>query len=327
MPNTASGVDDFISISNGRLTAKILRFGASLCDLRLKGHDQPLILGFENAEDYRAHGHYLGAVIGRYANRIANACCPVGDREIALEQNNGSNHLHGGTPGFSNRDWVLKSAIPTSVHLTTTSPDGEAGYPGKLEVNAIYSLVDERVLQLELSATSDQETILNLCHHPYFNFSNRQTIDDHTLQIHTDRFLPVDEHLIPTGEILSVAGTKFDFTQPHHVSPSTNASHFNNTYCLPHDKTSVLVRAATLTHDTIEMQLWTSQPGVHLYNGYKLNNVPPGLNNQQYGPRAGLCLEAQNWPNSPNFSHFPSAILAAGVQYTQKTEYRFSLKR
>ena len=320
-PTTATG------ISNGRLSARVMPFGASLVDLRLEGIDHPLVLGLADLADYPRHGLLFGAVVGRHANRIGGARVQIDGRTYQLEANEPPHHLHGGAGGFGVRDWQLKALSPAAAVFGLISADGDAGYPGALSVTATYQIVTPATLSLTLEARADRTTIVNLCHHPYFNLDGHADVSDHELTIAADRYLPSGPELVPTGEIAPVAGTPFDFRVPRRVGRAVRRSGkiFNHNFCLAYEAPTSPTFAARLRGRTgVTMELWTTQLGVHFYEGYRIANCPPGLDGRRYGPRAGLCLEAQNWPDSPNNSDFPSAILPAGQLYRQVTEYRFS---
>ncbi|SDG94649.1 aldose epimerase family protein [Pelagibacterium luteolum] len=314
-----------IMISNGWLSARILPFGASLADLRIAGHDAPLVLGYEDVDTYASHGQYFGAVIGRYANRIADGHCMVGDDQLSLERNDGRNHLHGGPDGFATQDWQVLSVEPSAVRLGLVEEDGHGGYPGTLQATVTYSLVGNGTLCLEFEATSDRATPLNMTHHPYFNFAGHGVIDAHTLTINSDSYLPSRPDLIPTGDIAGVDNTPFDFRVPRPIhAQGAKIISYNNTFCRPTSAVG-LWHAASLVHGRIAMSLHTDQPGIHFYNGYKISDARPGLGGQRYQPRSAVCLEAQAWPDAPNNSHFPSTLLSPGERYHRRIEYRFSL--
>jgi aldose 1-epimerase len=313
--------DEMISIDSGRLTATVIPFGASLTDLRLSDCDHPLVLGYASAVDHRNDNQFMGAVIGRYANRIAHGRFRLDDRTVEIDRNErGECHLHGGGSGFWNRNWSIRDRDDVSVSFALTSPDGEAGYPGTMEVVARYEVVGEATLRLSFEASCDKDTIINICHHPYFNFSGRRSIEDHRLMIEAEKYLPSTPELIPTGEIAGVQETPFDFRSlrplPEHM--------FNNTYALHRQQYRPLSRAAVLACRSINMELWTTQPGLHLYNGYKLSGRKAGHLGVPYPPVSGICLEPQAWPDSPNRANFPSPVWRANSLYRQVNEYRFS---
>ncbi|HEV7345537.1 MAG TPA: aldose epimerase family protein [Devosia sp.] len=315
---------DTYLIANEVLSARLTPFGATLTDLRLSGWPQPLVLGFERIEDYRDTDHYAGAVIGRHANRIARGQVKMSGGVLALPLNGGQSHLHGGVTGTARQNWEVVEEAATSIAFHLVSPDGHEGYPGECAMTARFSITDPATLRLELEATADRETVVNLCHHPYFDFSGHGDVARHHLQIAAETYLPAGPDLVPTGEIAPVANTLYDFRASRPVGHDRPLPGFNNNYCLGAAARSRPTFAARLSlPDGPQMEVWTTQAGLHLYDGYKLQPGQRGLEGRPYGPGQGLCLEAQNWPDSPNHDHFPSAILGANKTYCQVTEYRF----
>lgn len=314
-----------LRIDNGRLSARLIPFGATLVDLRLAGWDHPLVLGFERLEDYTQTSHYAGAVIGRHANRIYRGEVELEGRAVQLTRNSEGNHLHGGETGTARQTWMVTSRDRQSLQFEYTSPDGHEGYPGECRMVARYEIVEPGTLRLTLEARTDRATILNLCQHPYFNLNGDPTIARHVLEVAADRYLPSDQYLIPTGELRPVAGSPFDFTRPREVGRDAPCPGYNNTFCLADHTVNQPRRAARLTATGgPTMELWTTQPGLHLYDGYKLMPAVTGLDGRIYGPKAGICLEAQNWPDSPRNPLFPTSVLTPGKTYRQVTEYRFA---
>lgn len=312
-------------IGTGDLAAWISPLGASLVDLRLRKIGHPLVLGFASRDDYALGEHYAGAVIGRHANRIAGGRAEIDGTIFQLPRNSGGHHLHGGATGLARQDWQVVSAEPDLLVLRLHSPDGHEGYPGNCDIELRYETTGT-TLRLSFRAQSDRATLLNLCHHPYFNFSGRPDIFDHRLEINADRYLVSSPDLIPTGEIRPVAGSAFDFRRERAIGASRPEPGFNNNFCLASQTRPEPHYAARLSlAGGPAMDVWTTQPGLHLYDGYKLEPGLTGLEGRRYGPNAGLCLEAQNWPDSPNHPGFPSALLRPGETYRQVTEYRFTL--
>lgn len=321
---------DTLSIDNGRLAARLLPVGASLVDLRLKGFGWPLVLGFEDERDYAEADHYAGAVIGRHANRITGGHARIAGRSVQLPLNAGAHHLHGGATGLARQRWEVAEATPTSVRFATTSPDGHEGYPGQLEAAVTYELVAPATLRLSFLARVDAPSILNLCHHAYFNLSGRADILDHDVTIAADRYTVASPDLVPTGEIRDVAGSAFDLRQPRVVGEARQSlpPGFNHNYCLAGEVRDAPEFAARVTAPGGPgLEVWTTQTGVHFYDGYKLRPDLVGLERRRYGPNAGLCLEAQNWPDAVNYPQFPSAEIGPGDVYRQVTEYRFFDRR
>ncbi|MDF2797346.1 MAG: galactose-epimerase [Devosia sp.] len=316
---------DTFRITNDALSARLSPFGATLTDLRLAGWPHPLVLGFEAIEDYCDTDHYAGAVIGRHANRIAKGHVEMSDRMLALPRNGGDHHLHGGATGTARQAWTVIDETSTSLAFHLVSPDGHEGYPGECSITARYSIIGSATLRLEFEATADRETVVNLCHHPYFDFSGRGDIAAHRLEIAAESYLPAGPDLIPTGEIAPVADTLYDFRVARPIGVDRPLPGFNNNYCLAASTRSEPAFAASLSlPDGPALELWTTQTGLHLYDGYKLQPGQRGLEGRIYGAGQGLCLEAQNWPDSPNHHLFPSAILPANTTYRQLTEYRFA---
>jgi aldose 1-epimerase len=316
---------DTITIDNGRLCARLIPFGATLVDLRLAGWDRSLVLGFDRLEDYALTNHYAGAVIGRHANRIYRGEVVLDGVSLQLPRNSDGNHLHGGETGLARQSWDIVEQAAHAVRMRCTSPDGHEGYPGTCQFTALYEIIGDATLRLTLEATTDRTTLVNLCQHPYFNFTGGMDVFDHVLGIEAQTYLPTDVDLIPTGEKRNVQGTPFDFTTPRPVGNNRPDPGYNNNYCLAHATRSEPHFAASLTAPGAPaMELWTTQTGLHLYDGYKLAPNQRGSDGRLFGPHSGICLEAQNWPDSPRRAAFPSAQLSVGDTYRQTTEYRFS---
>ena len=315
-----------LMVSGGYLTVSVIPYGATMVDLRLAGVGHPLILGFRDLRSYAVHRQfYLGAVVGRHANRIAYGRTTLAGETLVFETNAPPHHSHGGSSGFSTQVWDVEDRTDSSVRLVLQSPDGAGGYPGELWVSATYRVFPPATLRLTLEVRTTRRTLVNLCHHPYFNLDGRCDIDQHQLQIAADAYLPCDENILPTGEVCAVAGTPFDFRAMRRLAETrAGRIEYNNTFCLVPRPDGTLFAAAHLRgSDGTTMELWTTQPGLHLYTGYKLHESGEGLEGRRMAPRAGICLEAQNWPDSPNRPAFPSAELAPGDLYRQVTEYRF----
>lgn len=308
-------------------TAKIITWGAVLHDLQVPSPTGPrrVVLGFDRLEDYVAHSPYFGANVGRYANRIAGARFALDGREYLLERNEGRNTLHGGFASYGKRPWKLGAHDASSVTLTLHSPDGDGGFPGNLDVTLTYRFVEPATLRLEMSAVSDAATIVNLAHHSYFNLDGSADIRDHELTLHADFYTPVDAELIPTGEIRAVAGTPYDFRAPRRIRHGSQTYDTNFVLSRMRDPATEQAHAATLRASTgdLAMEVHTTEPGVQFYDGAGIDCPVPGLGGVTYGAHAGLCLEAQVFPDSPNHRHFPRCILRADDVYQQVTDYRF----
>ena len=308
--------------------ARVITYAAALRDLVVPGPGGPqrVVLGLNSAQDYAEHSRNFGAVVGRYGNRIANARFVLDGVEHALVPNEGPNHLHGGPRGFAKRVWTLLGATDTSATLALVSEDEDMGYPGRLVARCTYELLEPATLRLVLEATADAPTPVNLTTHSYYNLDGSATILDHVLAIHGDFITPTTPDLIPTGEIRSVAGTPYDFRSARRIgAPEENGGvQYDINVVLRHPRRE-LGHAATLASDRsrLAMEVWTTEPGLQLYNGHLLDVPVPGLGGVRYGRFAGLCLEPQRFPDGPNKAHFPPCILRPGAVSRQVSELRF----
>ncbi|MDJ1159002.1 aldose epimerase family protein [Chelatococcus sp. SYSU_G07232] len=320
--------------------ARVIGWGAVLRDLVVPlatGEPQRVVLGLERLEDYVAHSPHMGAIAGRVANRIAGGRFTVDGRGYDVPRNQDGRHaLHGGGRGFGKRPWQVSHHDGASVALTLVSPDGDAGFPGTLTVTCLYRLCEPATLRIELAAVTDAPTPVNLCHHSYFNLDGTPSILDHRLTVAADFYTPTDADLIPTGEIRAVEGTPYDFRANRTVrfpDAETGAPvRYDVNFVLRRDRTEpaagggpALAHAATLasTRSNLAMETWTTEPGLQVYDGGKVAIPVPGLGGARYGANAGICLEAQHFPDSPNRAHFPTTLLRPGEVYRQVTEYRF----
>ncbi len=315
-----------ITLKKGELEASVLTFGAIIRDLKFAG--QSVVLGFDNLQDYLDHSPYFGAIVGRCANRIANGKLEIDGRAYQLSQNDNGHHLHGGTQGFSRRNWQIEQSDKASVLLKLVSEDGDMGYPGRVEVLVRYTLTGAGAVRVKMSATTDQSTPVNLAQHSYFNLDGSDTILDHQLEIAAETYVPVNDHLIPTGEIRSVAWTPYDFQDGRRLRRKSGeeAVIYDHNFCLSDAPRDAVEFAAALEDKSGDrrMEVWTTEPGLQLYDGGKIDVPVPGLAGKNYGAHAGLCLEAQRWPDSVNRKTFTDVLLRPGVSYNQVTEFRFS---
>lgn len=315
-----------VAIARGGLSVSIMALGAAVTDLRVGGRS--VVLGFDDLASYLAHSPYFGVIAGRHANRIAGGRFRLDGNEVQLERNDGGrNHLHGGANGFARRLWLLRESGPAHAVLALVSQDGDAGYPGRVEATARYEIppAGDR-LRIVLEAVTDRPTLVNLATHSYFNLDGSPGIGAHLLQIEADAYLPVDGEAIPTGEVRPVAGTPFDFRRLRRIDDHGGDVAHDHNFCLSAMPTSEPRAVARLVgqESGLAMDVLTTEPGLQFYDGYKLAVPCPGLGGRRYGPRAGLCLEPQRWPDSPNHRHFAGAVLRPGELYRQVTEYRFS---
>lgn len=320
--------------ANG-VTAAICDFGAILASLQVPdraGKFANVVLGYDTLQAYVDDTHYLGALIGRYANRVRHGRFTLDGRVFQLPLNHGAHHLHGGAGGFHKVLWRARpfsDSDAASLLLVHRSAHGAQGYPGQLAVRVLYQLNNRDQLVLRLHAVSDRPTPVNLTQHAYFNLAGRGHILDHTLQIDADAYTPVDSSLIPTGALAPVAGTPFDFRAPRPVGELIGAAHPQLAHGGGYDHNFVLrrgaLRAARLSDPASGrvLELSTSEPGLQFYSGNFLDGLPT---EQGLSPayRCGLCLEPQHFPDSPNQPAFPDTILRPGAEYRSLSTYTFS---
>ena len=321
------------------IEARITNYGGIVVGLKTpdrNGRMADIVLGFDNVDGYQANpGPFFGALIGRYANRIAHARFSLDGKAYNLEKNDGQNTLHGGSHGFDKQVWTAKELPDGGLELTYHSKDGEEGYPGSLTAVVTYHLTDANELRIDYKATTDKDTVINLTNHSYFNLKGAGSGDilGHLVTLQADRFTPVDAGLIPTGELRSVAGTPFDFRTPTAVGARINQSDEQLKLGHGYDHNWVinrtgagLVLAARVEEPTSGrvLEVRTTQPGIQFYTGNFLDGSIHGKGGAAYGQRNGLCLETQHFPDSPNQPKFPSAELKPGQEYQSTTVFRFS---
>lgn len=325
---TAGETVERVTLTGGGLTARIITFGAAIQDLRLAGHDAPLVLGFERFEDYEQHSPYFGATPGRCANRIAKGRFSIDGQDYQLELNErGTTHLHGGSTGTGRMNWRIVDLGHDHVTMEVVDADGRAGYPGNCTIRAIYTLKDDGVLSVIYESETDRPTPVNICQHAYFNLDGRADILGHDLMIAADHYLPVDRDLIPTGEQRPVAGTPFDFREMTPIARKTDGAQvpYDHNFCLAAERGAKhSVALARSVNSGVTMEVRTTEPGVQFYAGVYLDVPVPGLDGRTYGPYAGFCLETQVWPDAINHADFPRAVLRPGEILRQETDYVFS---
>ncbi|MEE9314794.1 MAG: aldose epimerase family protein [Rhizobiaceae bacterium] len=315
-----------VQLTGGGLSASIITWGAALQDLRLDGHKAPLVLGFDNFDDYPAHSPYFGAIPGRVANRIGNAKFKIDGKNYKVDANiNGKHTLHGGTKGIGKRNWQIADLGTSHVDLTLTDPDGTMGFPGTCEMTCSYVLKDDGILHISLTTRSDAPTIANLTHHSYFNLDGGSDNRDHTVQIFADNITEVDSDYIPTGKLIPVEGTAHDFRTPKRIGQDlTDDTIYDHNFCLANERRNLQdVAMAHSDKSGITMNIATTEPGLQFYAGHKVS-TPAGLMGEPYKTYSGFCFEAQNWPDAINQKDFPNAILRPDEELRQITEYRFS---
>ncbi|TDK34419.1 galactose mutarotase [Rhizobium deserti] len=317
-----------VRIAGGGLTANVITWGAVIQDLRLEGHQPPLVLGFETFDLYPLHSPYFGATPGRCANRIGDGRFAMDGKQYQLQLNeNGVTHLHGGLDGLGRSNWSIVDHAPDKVVLRITDPDCRAGYPGNCTVTATYQLKEHGVLSVIYESSTDAPTLANVCQHSYFNLDGREDALSHDIMIAADHLVAVDDRQIPTGELMAVADTPFDLRDmgPMKRFKGPEQVLFDHNYCLSQQRVEKRsVALARSLHSGVSLEVRTTEPGVQFYAGFKVDVAVPGLEGRQYGPFAGFCLETQIWPDAVNHPGFPDAVLRPGQVLRQETDYVFS---
>ncbi|WP_242923146.1 aldose epimerase family protein [Pontibacter liquoris] len=330
----------FLKNRNG-LEMAVTNYGAKVVSLLVpdkQGQFADIVLGFDDLDGYlKANEPYFGAAIGRYGNRIAHGKFTLNGKPYTLATNNASNHLHGGTKGFNAQVWDAKQVNDQTIEFTRLSPDGEEGYPGNLQVKMVYSLTDDNEFKITYAAETDQPTVINLTHHSFFNLhgAGNGSINDHVLMINADKYTPVDNTLIPTGQIANVVGTPMDFNRPtaigKRVAEDFEQLKFGKGYdhnWVLKDSSNPNKLAATVWEPGSGryMEVYTTEPGLQFYGGNFLDGKDKGKGGKPYNFRSAFCLETQHFPDSPNQPAFPSTLLQPGEKYEHTAVYKFSVK-
>ena len=329
--------------NNQGTTVEILDLGGVIVTLETadaNGNPADITTGFDNPQQYLAGSGYMGAVVGRYANRIANGRFSLDGQQYALAINNGNNAIHGGLVGFDKRIWQASYNVienEANLSLSLISEDGEEGYPGTLTATVTYTLNDKNQLIIDYAATTDKATIVNLTNHAYFNLDGQEagSILDHEILINADRYTPINDESIPTGEIAAVAGTPLDFRTPKTIGQDIEADHqqinfgsgFDHNFIINNLTPGELALAATV-HSPVTgrtLTVYTDQPGMQFYTGNFLNGSLVGKAGAVYARRNAFCLETQHYPDSPNKSSFPTTVLRPGEQYSTRTIFEFGV--
>jgi aldose 1-epimerase len=323
--------------SSDGLEARITNYGGIIVSLKTpdrNGRLEDVLLGFDDLEGYLTRSPYFAAIIGRCCNRIANATFVLEGVTYPLAANNGPNSLHGGRKGFDKMVWKTStsgSSASPALEMTHLSKDGEEGYPGNLQVRAVYSMTADNGLRLDLTATTDKTTIVNLTQHPYFNLAGQGDVLGHIVQIDADHFTPANATLIPTGELRPVAGTPFDFRKPIAIGARIEQDEeqlqlghgYDHNYVLNHPAGRLDLVARV--HEPVtgrNLEVLTTAPGLQFYTGNHLNALK-GKGGKIYNKRSGFCLEAQHFPDSPNHPEFPTVVLKPGQVYRSTIIFRF----
>jgi len=323
--------------------ANIMTYGGIVTSLKVPDKDGKLVdvvLGYDSLEGYVTNNPYFGALIGRYGNRIGAGKFTLNGTTYTLATNNGPNHLHGGLKGFDKRIWSakpLKCDGGAALQLNYRSVDGEEGYPGNLDVKAVYTLTDENELKVTFVARTDKDTVVNLTHHSYFNLSGGGTILDHLCYINADKTTPVDSGLITTGEIKPVDGTPFDFRAPTTIGERIDAPDavlqygpgYDHNWVINQKKPGeVTLQARVVSPKTgIAMEVLSDEPCLQFYAGNFLDGTIVGKDGQVYQRRNGFCMEPQHAPDSPNKPNWPSVVLKPGQTFHNTIVYKFSAQK
>ncbi len=344
MPDGAP-VDIYTLTNANGMEARIITYGGAVVSLTAPdraGKYADIVLGMDSLDGYRSQANFFGALIGRYGNRIGGGRFTLDGHVYNLPKSDAPrpNTLHGGTQGFDKRVWTARetsTADGPGLELTYVSKDGEMGFPGTLTARVFYSLTPKNELKIDYSATADKDTVVNLTNHSYFNLAGAGVGDilKHEVTINADRFTPVDENLIPTGELRAVKGTPFDFTKPTAIGAHIGAADQQLQYGKGYDHNWVLnkgngglTKAAEVHEPTTGrvMEVWTTEPGMQFYTGNFLDGKVRGKGGIAYLFRGAFCMETQHFPDSPNKPAFPSTELKPGQTYHSTTVYRFSAR-
>ena len=337
-----AAVDVYTLKNASGIEVRAISYGGIITSLKVPdraGTMADVVMGFDNLEGYLAGHPYFGAIIGRYGNRIGKGQFTLDGKTYTLAKNNGPNHLHGGMKGFDKVVWKTAAVEgQNAITFTRTSPDGEEGYPGNLQVTVTYTLTDANELIVDYSARTDKPTPVNLTQHSYFNLAGEGSGDilGHELMINADRYTPVDDTLIPTGELASVEGTPFDFRKPTAIGARINADHpqliagkgYDHNWVLNRSGSGQQLAARVLEPKTGRtLEITTDEPGIQFYAGNFLDGTVKGKSGRVYAHRTGFCLETQHYPDSPNKPDFPTTILKPGQEYKTRTVFKFGVAR
>ena len=331
----------FTLSNDHNLEVSIINFGGAITSIKVPDRNDVIgdvVLGYDTLDEYVRNPRFFGGLIGRHANRIANGKFSLNGVAHQLAQNNGANHLHGGTKGYDKRVWSAegrRAGDSVGVRLSYLSKDGEENYPGNLKVSVDYVVNNDNELRIEYRATTDEDTIVNLTNHSYFNLAGSGDILEHQLMINADSFTPVSKDLIPTGEIRQVAETPMDFRKPATIGSRINepfdqlgfTGGYDHNYVL-RESANPLRLACKLREESSgrTLEVFTTQPGLQFYSGNFLDGSLKGRGGVAYEKYAGLCLETQGFPDAPNHANFPSTVLRVGEVYDEVAVFRFSVE-
>lgn len=326
----------FTLVNQAGMTVKVINYGGIITSILVpdqKGKTADVVLGFNNLDEYLQENPFIGALIGRYGNRIANGRFVLNGQEYRLAVNDGAHHLHGGVVGFHKVIWQAKEVQKEDsigVELTYLAEDGEEGYPGNMSITVTYLLTKESELVINYMATTDQPTVVNLTQHSYFNLQGEGCGDilDHEIMIKASHYTEVDEGLIPTGKLIPVQGSAFDFTTSKRIGVDLRklGVGYDHNYVLDHPQAELgLAVKVCEPRSGRVLEVFTTEPGMQFYTGNFLDGTLTGKSGSKYTKHSGFCLETQHFPDSPNHPEFPSTTLNPGEVYKQTTIYKFSV--
>ncbi|TAK15580.1 MAG: galactose mutarotase [Acidobacteria bacterium] len=335
---------DLITLREKGTEVRLMTYGGIILSIKTPdrtGTLDDIALGYDTAELYFKNSTYFGVLVGRYANRIAKAKFTLDGKTYTLPANNGVNSLHGGTTGWDQKVWhaePFQNANGAGVVLTLTSPDGDQGYPGEVKAKVTYTLTNAGDLVVDYDATTSAPTVINMTQHTYFNLGGSKANDilGHELMINADKYTPVDDTLIPTGELAPVAGTPFDFRTSTKIGARIDQANEQLKRGKGYDHNWVLNRTgdglslAAVATDPVTgrtLEISTTEPGIQFYSGNFLDGTNVGKAGKVYQHRGGFCLETQHYPDSPNQPSFPSTVLRPGGRYSSQTVFKFGVKK
>ena len=330
---TGEKVHEYTLKNKNDITVRLITYGATMTSLVTPDRDGNLadiVLGYDDISGYENDPIFSGCIVGRFANRISNASFELEGKKYELAQNfQGGHHLHGGEVGFNARIWsskIIKQSNGSGVAFTLVSPDGEEGYPGRLEVRVKYLLNDNNDLTIDYWASTDKTTHINLTQHSYYNLAGHDSgnVHGHFVRLYCDHYLPVDEHGVPTGEIKSVEGTEFDFRDGARIDRKVGDGRYDHNYVLATQRPEKPILLARVSEGTSGrgMAVRTDQPGVQFYTSIHMKETP-GKNGAVYNTNQALCLETQHFPDTPNKPNFPTTVLTAGEEFRSRTIHHF----
>jgi aldose 1-epimerase len=326
----------FTLTNDNKVSISILNYGGIIQSIMVPDRNDELAdiaLGFDELDDYLNGNPYFGALIGRYGNRIGAGEFTLDGKKYSLVQNKKGNHLHGGVEGFDKKYWDCR-IVGNELVLSHCSVDLEEGYPGQLDVEVRYELDNENCLSIKYKATTNKTTLVNLTNHSYFNLAGKGDILNHEAMINASHITAIDDNMIPTGELMKVESTAFDFRKAKKIGADIKSDHpqmeftsgYDHNYVLDYPGCGNLSARVVESESGRTLEVYTDEPGIQMYTGNWLGGIYNGKFGQNYGPHSVFCMETQHYPDSPNHDHFPSTVLKPGEVYSTKTIYKFGIE-